>query len=315
MAQDQPISIEQQAEMMGKYIILDNEIKIKELLVYTGYFRLSCYGKYLLSHSNVLKSMPNQDLLIETYKMDVKLRKLFFDYLKKAEIQFKSHLSNAASLKRGDASFYLKKENYTPSKSEKNKLKKFSNRHAFENKFFPQLIEQEKNLLKSSNRFPELKEYRTGGHRCNKNIPCWASFSYFDFGTITHIYSFLNNDLRKEVLSYGYSRNNYAKKETEQVDTWLDAIRNLRNICAHHRRLIGQTSSVVLPAFGEEMLLVTDTDLFSRIYALRKILNEKDAKKFKIELEKLIASSTFDIFLFGILPKDWAERYDKISKL
>ncbi|MFR7849425.1 MAG: hypothetical protein ACLU8S_19290 [Coprococcus phoceensis] len=31
------------------------------------------------------------------------------------------------------------------------------------------------------------------------------------------------------------------------MDTWLDAVRNLRNYCAHHSMVVGMTSSVVIP--------------------------------------------------------------------
>ena len=88
----------------------------------------------------------------------------------------------------------------------------------------------------------------------------------------TELYLILK--FNKAVLTYGYSKNNYGKEVTKQIDTWLDAIRNLRNVCAHYNKLIGKTSSIVLPIFGEEDILVTNTDLFSRIYALKKILND-----------------------------------------
>jgi len=315
MYHDQPIDLDQQAELMKKYVVFKRKTRVKKLLVYTGYFRLSRYGKYLLSQSNIIKAKPNQDLLFEAYDFDVKLRKLFFDYVKKAEIQFKSHLANAVSLKINDAVFYLDMQYYTPSKGENDKNKKQSNREFFNNKFFNSLKSQEKELRQNVNKYPELKEYRNGGSRSRKKIPCWAAFSYFEFGTITNIYAFLRGDLRKSVLTYGYSKSNYGKEVTKQMDTWLDAIRNLRNVCAHHNKLIGKTSSIVLPAFGEDNILVTDTDLFSRMYALKKILNENDAKQLKLELDKLIKKSKFDVYLFEILPPDWQDRYDRINKL
>ncbi|WP_312700902.1 Abi family protein [Sedimentibacter sp.] len=165
------------------------------------------------------------------------------------------------------------------------------------------------------NKYPELKEYRNGGSRSIKKIPCWAAFSYFEFGTITNIYSYLRGDLRKSVLIYGYSKNNYGKEVTKQMDTWIDAIRSLRNVCAHHNKLIGKTSSIVLPEFGEANILVTNTDLFSRMYALKKILNENDAIQLKSEMDKLIKNTKFDVYLFDILPSDWQDRYDRINKL
>ncbi len=135
MSHDQPIDLNQQAELMKKYVVFKRKTRIRKMLIYTGYFRLSRYGKYLLSQSNIIKAKPNQDLLFEAYDFDVKLRKLFFDYVKKAEIQFKSHLANAVSIKINDAVFYLDKQSYTPSKSENDKKKKDSNRKFFNTNF------------------------------------------------------------------------------------------------------------------------------------------------------------------------------------
>lgn len=57
------------------------------------------------------------------------------------------------------------------------------------------------------------------------------------------------------------------------MDTWLDAIRNLRNVCSHHNKLVGKTSSIVLIDGADDInLLSSQTDLFSRIYALIKVL-------------------------------------------
>ncbi len=315
MNHDQPIDLDQQAELMKKYIVFKRKTRVKKLLIYTGYFRLSRYGKYLLSQSNIIKSKPNQDLLFEAYDFDVKLRRLFFDYVKKVEIQFKSHLANAVSLKANDSAFYLDRQYYTPSKGDNDKNKRKSNIEFFNNKFFKNLQAQEKELRQNVNKYPELKEYRNGGSRSRKKIPCWAAFSYFEFGIITNIYAFLRGDLRKTVLTYGYSRKNYSKQVTKQMDTWLDATRNLRNVCSHHNKLIGKTSSIVLPEFDEDDILVTNTDLFSRIYALKKILNENDAKQLKLDLDKLVRKTKFDVYLFEILPSDWQERYDRINKL
>jgi uncharacterized protein with WD repeat len=49
MKLDQPIDLDQQAELMKKYIVFKRKTRVKKLLVYTGYFRLSRYGKYLIS--------------------------------------------------------------------------------------------------------------------------------------------------------------------------------------------------------------------------------------------------------------------------
>lgn len=125
----------------------------------------------------------------------------------------------------------------------------------------------------------------------------------------------MKGDLRKEVLSYGYTKRNYGKEVTKQLDTWLDAIRNLRNVCAHHNKLIGRTSSIVLPAYDDVDILITNTDLFSRMYALKKVLHEKDGTALKEDMVKILKKAKFDVYFFEILPRDWESRYDRIKSL
>ncbi|MBC8580154.1 Abi family protein [Zhenhengia yiwuensis] len=312
---DKPFDIENQIEFMKKYVVFSRKERMRRLLTYTGYFRLSRYGKYLLSYTSVLKTKPKQDLLFAVYDFDAELRKLLFSYCKKAEIQFKSHLSNAISLKVGDSLFYLDCTSYTPSRSEKDSTKRTSNVKYFD-KFIKTISENEKQLRRNVHKYPELKEYRTGGKRAKKKIPSWAAFSYFEFGTITKLYSYLRGDLRKVVLIYGYSKKNYGKEVTKQMDTWLDAIRNLRNVCAHHNKLVGRTSSVVLmDKTDDSAILVSNTDLFSRIYAMKKVLKAEDGEQLKKDLRKIVNKAKFDIYIFNILPRDWEELYDRINFL
>lgn len=84
----------------------------------------------------------------------------------------------------------------------------------------------------------------------------------------------MRSDLRKEVLLYSYSRGKYGKKITMQMDTWLDCVRTLRNICAHHSRLVGmQEAIVLLDAEDDPDILLSGEDFFSRLYALKKVMN------------------------------------------
>lgn len=316
LVDNKPLEIEEQILLMNKYVVFLKKVKMKKFLTYVGYFRASRYGKYLLSHTTVLGKKPDQELLFSIYDFDTKLREVFMKYCKKAEIQFKSHLSNSISIKTEMATFYIDEEYYTPSKSERDKKKKESNIKFFKN-FKKNINESERKLRSDILKYPELKEYRKGGKRSSCKLPSWVAFSYFEFGTITLIYQYLKGDLRKEVLKYGYYKNRYGKEVTKQMDTWLDAIRNLRNVCAHHNLLVGKTSSVVL--FNREDYDLTstlsNTDLFSRLYALKKVLNNNDSEMLKVDLSKIIKKSKINIYELNILPENWEEMYDRIKLL
>ena len=311
-----PIDLEQQVPLMKRYVSFRQKKRFRDFLTYTGYFRASRYGKFLLTKVETLGFKADSKLFFSTYDFDVQLRQLLFKYCTKAEIFFKSNVSNALSLKTGDAAFYLDKQYYTPSKGERFKVTREKNTRFFGKKFYPSLRDKEEQLRKDVVKHPELKEYRKGGSRHKNLLPVWAAFTYFEMGTITMMYSYLRGDLRKAVLDYAYPGRNYKKEVTKQIDTWLDAIRNLRNYCAHHSMVIGMTSSVVIPDKRDPQdVLPTDTDLYSRIYALKKLLPQKDADALGDELSKLISKSKIDVYKIGILPDNWKEMYDRINYL
>lgn len=311
-----PIDLENQVVLMKKYVNFRQRKKMRDFLGYAGYFRASRYGKYLLTQVNAFGSKADAKVFFKLYDFDVQLRLLLFKYCKRAEVYFKSAIANAISLKTGDAGFYLDKQYYTPTKSEKDKKTRNRNVIFFNTKFFVGLTNDEEKLRRDVVKHPELKEYRRGGSRQNNVLPVWAAFSYFEMGTIVMLYSYLRGDLRKEVLDYTYPGNNYKKEVTKQMDTWLDAIRNLRNYCAHHSMLVGMTSSVVIPDNKDSADVLPDnTNLYSRLYALKKILPQKDADMLAKELDKLISKTKLDIYKMNILPANWKELYDKILSL
>lgn len=311
-----PMDLESQVVLMKKYITFRQRKKMREFLGYAGYFRASRYGKFLLTQVNAFGSKADSKVFFELYDFDVQLRLLLFKYCKKAEVRFKSTIANAVSLKTGDAGFYLDRQYYTPTKSEKDKKTRNRNITFFNTKFFANLTNDEEKLRRDVVKHPELREYRKGGTRQNNVLPVWAAFSYFEMGTIVMIYSYLRGDLRKEVLDYTYSASNYKKEVTKQMDTWLDAVRNLRNYCAHHSMVVGMTSSVVIPDNRDSTDVLPDnTNLYSRLYALKKILLQQDADMLMNELDRLISRTKIDVYKMNILPANWKDLYDRILYL
>lgn len=311
-----PMDLESQVVLMKKYITFRQRKKMREFLGYAGYFRASRYGKFLLTQVNAFGSKANSKVFFELYDFDVQLRLLLFKYCKKAEVRFKSAIANAVSLKTGDAGFYLDRQYYTPTKSEKDKKTRNRNITFFNTKFFANLTNDEEKLRRDVVKHPALREYRKGGTRQNNVLPVWAAFSYFEMGTIVMIYSYLRGDLRKEVLDYTYSASNYKKEVTKQMDTWLDAVRNLRNYCAHHSMVVGMTSSVVIPDNRDSTDVLPDnTNLYSRLYALKKILLQQDADMLMNELDRLISRTKIDVYKMNILPANWKDLYDRILYL
>ncbi len=309
-----PLDIDEQAVLMEKYVSFDDDTAIKQKLAYTGFFRLRRYGMFLLSKCGCVGKKPTENMLYDLYDFDEKLRILLFTYCKKAEIQLKTNITVGLSNKEDTHLFYLLENSYTASKSNNDKLSKQKNIRQFEG-FLKDLRNNEKRIRTDTARYPEIGEMRPKDKGPNSKLPAEVFFHYIDLGDIVPIYSYLRGDLRKEVLRYGYTRKNYGKETTKQFDTWLEATRNLRNFCAHHLMLSGRHSCVIIPEFGEDYILSSKTDLFSRLYALKKILPKQFSNALKNDLQRLIETSDVDVFGLGILPRDWEEKFGRIKIL
>lgn len=268
----------------------------------------------MLSHVENIGSKSKQDILFLLYEFDVNLRRILIYYCNRVEVRFKSAISNVCSLYAKDGTFYLERKYYTPTRGERDAKIRKQNIAYFNNVFFEDIVRREERLRKDIAKYPELKEYRKGGSKSNHKLPVWVTFSYSEFGAITMMYNYLRGDLRKNVLTYLYQKTKYTRKDTELVDTWLDAVRNLRNYCAHNSMVVGMTSSVVLRDSVDDIeTLPNDNDLFSRLYALKKLLSMEDAANLKNALKKLIKKTSLDVYLLGIFPENWENMYDKIN--
>lgn len=315
---DKALTLDEQVAMIKSYVTFRQKVKMTRLLTKEGYFRVSRYGKFLLFHANTLGSKPTQDLLFDAYHFDESLRAIFFKYTQRAEIQFKNHIANAVSLKLGDPTFYLQVANFTPSRGARQSSSTRKRNANHFDKVMKNIHASESNIRWNAHKFPEFSEYRGNGLKAKCKLPAWSAFMHFDFGSITLIYQYLNLAYRKEVIRYGFSnaKRKISKKDCERMDTWIDAIRGLRNICSHHNMLIGKTFSIVLVDDKLDLpnILVSNTDLFSRIYALKKVLHIDDAKELQRELSKFLAKTKFNWQDFDILPLDWETKLNSVNK-
>ena len=295
-----PLDLDEQVILMKKYVSFENDSAIRRRLSYTGFFRLRRYGMFLLSKCGCVGKKPTERMLYDLYEFDEKLRLLLFAYCKKAEIQLKTNITVGLSNKENNCRFYLSEESYTPTKGNNDKVSKQRNQRLFEG-FIKDIRNNEKRIRTDTARYPEIKEMRPKHKGPNDKLPAEVYFHYIDLGDIC--------------LRYGYTRKHYGKETTKQFDTWLEAVRNLRNFCAHHLMLVGKNSCVILPEFGEDYIVSSKTDLFSRLYALKKILPKHFSNALKNDLERLVANADVDVFSLGILPRDWEERFERIRAL
>jgi abortive infection bacteriophage resistance protein len=310
------LTIDQQLKEMKKYVKFKNSTRMKKYLLNKGYFRMSRFAKYTLSYTDTLKGLPSHDLLISLYEFDKDLRILIFKYIKSIEIKFRTSLVTYMVQETNDPTFYLNEKYYTPSRGQNTRYQKNKSRELY-NSYYKDILKKESNLRKNNMKFPELKEYRKRGKYNGQKLPAWTIIEYIDMGTVLTMFKFLNNMHRKNIIRICLDEKRLSKQFAITFDTWMNAIRNIRNKCAHHNRVIGVTvpEITILKDDVNNVTSISSTNLMSRIYALAKVMDISDLAVFKAQLKKIVNrfnKNDFKLHDLDILPKDWELVYDKI---
>lgn len=91
---EMPITLEEQVNLMKKYVSFRQRAKMRKFLLYAGYFMASIYGKFLLSNVGNIGSKSKQDVLFELYQFDVDLRRILNYYCNRVEFSGFGFYSN-----------------------------------------------------------------------------------------------------------------------------------------------------------------------------------------------------------------------------
>jgi abortive infection bacteriophage resistance protein len=132
-------------------------------------------------------------------------------------------------------------------------------------------------------------------------IPIWVVTEIMSFGTLSKLFANMKNTDSNELSKRFYG------VPAIYFKSWLRALSQLRNICAHYGRLYNRlfTSKPKLEKSDSESGILPN-QLFSHILLLKKLMHETDWKSKSIELEVLIEEylEVIDLDKLGF-PIDW----------
>lgn len=171
----------------------------------------------------------------------------------------------------------------------------------FVNVYYHKLfIEDIREELKRNSKAPFVKNFREnyeGG-----DLPIYALVEIFSFGTLSKFYKNMNNLDKKEVakeFGVGYT----------YLESWLESISYVRNICAHYGRLYNAKLSKTPRMYNQYRKAgIVNNRIYSILLCMMQLLKEdKQWKIFLDELELLMDKyDGIDIKTMGF-PKNWKE--------
>ena len=276
-----PATYQQQIAKLREHgcIILD-EAFCQEVLSSVGYYRLSAYFLTFKMKDGKYAPGTNFNQVYMLYEFDRKLRRLLFSMLEELEVYIRAQLSHHHAHKYG-ADGYLNPANFN-----------FHHNHL---NFTSRLND----LVNGNDKLPFISHHTT---KYNGQFPLWVIMEVFTFGMLSYFYAEMLTPDQKHVAHKVF------KASVADAKSWLYCCTNLRNMCAHSRRLYNSVFSVI-PAKIPNVDQSAQRKLFAAIIAVRELY--PDARKWNGEfmpaLVALIDEYSDAILLKNIgFPLDWA---------
>lgn len=206
-----PLSIDEQIKNLKSIgLIIHDEAYARRILNDISYFRLiKAYSLNLKPKNGNYNGQTTLEQIVDLYLFNANFRQIIFPEIEKVEINVRCRISNYFGSQYG-ALGYLETENFNAKKYHEEFLKD---------------IEEE---IRRNSKAPFVRNFREnykGG-----NLPIYALVEVFSFGTLSKFYKNMHSKDKKAIaqtFGVGYT----------YMESWLESISYVRNICAHYGRL------------------------------------------------------------------------------
>jgi abortive infection bacteriophage resistance protein len=208
-----PLSLDQQADLLiARGLIAEKNVLIQRLSM-VNYYRLSTYLYPFRNTDNSYRENTTLDLVWDRYTFDRKLRLLLLDAIERVEVGIRTRIAYRIARELGP--FAYDSPIYLPGIS----LDTYVN-------WFEELRDE---INRSREPFIGHFKNKYGDEHCLP--PIWMAVEVMSFGKTLTLFRGIQQKMKKEI-AYCYKMND------EVFLSWLVAINSVRNICAHHSRLI-----------------------------------------------------------------------------
>ena len=276
-----PMSIDEQLEnLINLGLIIDDEEEAKNFLNDVSYFRLiKAYSIGLKKKNDKYNENITFDMIKELYLFNSNFRQALFAQIEKVEINLRCRVANYFSCKYGNFGY--------------------ENPDNFENEdYHANFIAEINNEIDRNGKAAFVKNFRDN-YETDK-LPLYALIELFSFGTLSKFYKNMKTEDKKEIAKI------YGVKYT-YLESWIEHISFVRNICAHYGRLYNVNLSKT-PALYKQYTKqgITSVRVFATLICLSHILpKDRHWKDFVELLETLFEKyPNVKIELMGF-PSEW----------
>lgn len=278
-----PMTIEEQVENLKDLgLIVTDEEYAKKILNDISYFRLiKAYSLNLKTKNGKYRENVNFEQLVDLYLFNANFRQIIFPEIEKIEINVRCRVSNYFADKYGVLG-YLDANNFESVK--------------YHQEFLNDIQEE----IRRNSKAPFVKNFRVNYE--DGTLPIYALVEVFSFGTLSKFYKNMKNSDKKAIaklFGIGYT----------YLESWLESISYVRNICAHYGRLYNAKLSKTPRLYKEYSETgIGNNRIFGVLLCLKHILkNDNHWNLFLDKVEMLFDKyENVDITTMGF-KENWKE--------
>lgn len=278
-----PMTIEEQiANLKNIGLIVEDEEYAKRILNDISYFRLiKAYSLTLKSKNGIYAENVSFEQLVELYRFNANFRQIIFPEIEKVEINVRCRVANYFAEQYGVLG-YLEEDNFVNPK------------------YHQSFIDDIEGEIRRNSKAPFVKNFRDnyeGG-----KLPIYALVEVFSFGTLSKFYKNMKNSDKKVVAkSFGVG--------FTYLESWLESISYVRNICAHYGRLYNAKLSKTPMLYKEYSEAgIGNNRIFGVLLCLKHLLKTDSHWNIFVDNIELLFEKyeSVDIKTMGF-PENWKE--------
>ncbi len=278
-----PMTIEEQIENLKSLgLTVSDENFAKKILNDISYFRLvKAYSINLKPKNGNYIAQTTFEQLVDLYLFNANFRQIIFPEIEKIEVNVRCRVANYFGQQYGVLG-YLNANNFV--------------RKEYHTEFLADIREE----IRRNSRAPFVRNFLEnyeGG-----TLPIYALVEIFSFGTLSKFYKNMhNNDKRAVAKSFGIG---YT-----YMESWLESISYVRNICAHYGRLYNAKLSKTPILYKEYTQAgIGNNRIFGVLLCIKHLLNhDTHWNQFADKIEMLFDKyECVQIHTMGF-PQNWKE--------
>lgn len=213
------MTIDEQVENLKSIgLVVEDEEYAKRILNDISYFRLvKAYSLNLKPKNGNYNEQTTFKQIVDLYLFNANFRQIIFPEIEKVEINVRCRIANYFAQQYGVLG-YLEADNFA------------------EQQYHEEFLRDIEEEIGRNSKAPFVRNFREnyeGG-----NLPIYALVEVFSFGTLSKFYKNMKNPDKKAIaqtFGVGYT----------YIESWLESISYVRNICAHYGRFAFCAASIL----------------------------------------------------------------------